>query len=298
MTINIKDILEKIPSAKFIGDEKATINKLIQLDSHNNNPHALFWCNDKNIDQLKHITNGTVICSEKIQEIGLNKNCNYIIVAEPKRAFQQIMQHFFYNNTRIAFISPSSNINATVKFGKNVFIGHNVVIEENCVIGNDTSIGHNTVIMRDTQIGNNCVIGSNNTIGGIGFGYVKNENGQYEVVPHIGNVVINNHVEIGNNTCIDRAVIGSTILHENVKVDNQVHIAHGVIVGENTLIIANSIIGGSAIIGKNVWIAPNACIINKGVVKDNAIVGMGAVVIKPVEENTTVIGNPAKKLVK
>lgn len=130
----------------------------------------------------------------------------------------------------------------------------------------------------------------------MGFGYEKNEQGDYEVLPHIGNVIIKDNVEIGNNNCIDRAVLGSTILHKNVKVDNLVHIAHGVVIDENSLIIAHAMIGGSTEIGKNVWVSPGALIINKLKVEDNSLIGMGAVVVRKVDKNTVVAGNPAKYL--
>jgi UDP-3-O-[3-hydroxymyristoyl] glucosamine N-acyltransferase len=150
------------------------------------------------------------------------------------------------------------------------------------------------VLLKGTHVGDDVIIGCNNTIGGTGFGYEKNEAGNYTVMPHLGNVVIHNKVEIGNNTCIDRAVIGSTIIGENVKIDNLVHIAHGVVIGKNSLIIANAMIGGSTVIGENCWVAPSASIINKGQIGDQATVGMGAVVTKPVEKDATVAGNPAR----
>jgi UDP-3-O-[3-hydroxymyristoyl] glucosamine N-acyltransferase LpxD len=168
------------------------------------------------------------------------------------------------------------------------------VIEKDCTIGTRSKIGHNTVLLRGTQVGDDVIIGCNNTIGGTGFGYEKDDEGNYTIMPHLGNVVIHNKVEIGNNTCIDRAVIGSTIIGENVKIDNLVHIAHGVVIGKNSLIIANAMIGGSTVIGENCWVAPSASVINKGQVADNATVGMGAVVTKPVEKNSTVAGNPAR----
>jgi UDP-3-O-[3-hydroxymyristoyl] glucosamine N-acyltransferase len=155
-------------------------------------------------------------------------------------------------------------------------------------------IGHNNTIHKKTIIGNDVKIGSNNTIGGVGFGYEKNEFGKNEVLPHIGNVVIKNKVEVGNNTCIDKAVLGSTIICENVKIDNLVHIAHGVIIKDNSLIIANSMIGGSSIIGENVWVSPSVSIINKISVGDNSLVGMGAVVLKSLDQNTVSVGNPSK----
>jgi UDP-3-O-[3-hydroxymyristoyl] glucosamine N-acyltransferase len=154
------------------------------------------------------------------------------------------------------------------------------------------------VLKYGTKIHDNAKIGANCTIGGVGFGYELDEEKKYVLLPHLGNVVLKSFVEIGNNTCIDRAVMGSTILEENVKVDNLVHIAHGVVIGKNSLIIANSMIAGSTKIGENVWVAPSVSILNKKTISDNSYIGMGAVVIKDVKENETIVGNPGKALVK
>ena len=139
-------------------------------------------------------------------------------------------------------------------------------------------------------------IGSNNTIGGVGFGYELNENGEYELMPHIGNVVIKENVEIGNNTCVDRAVLGSTTIHENAKIDNLVHIAHGVSVGKNSLVIANAMIAGSVKVGDNSWVSPSTSIIQKTTIGEGSLVGMGAVVTKDVDPNSVVAGVPARKI--
>ena len=113
-------------------------------------------------------------------------------------------------------------------------------------------------------------------------------------MPHIGNVHLKENVEVGNNVCIDRAVMGSTLLSENVKVDNLVHIAHGVKIGKNSLIIANSMIAGSVEIGENVWVSPSSSIRQKLIIENDALIGMGAVVVKNVEPSSVVAGNPAK----
>jgi UDP-3-O-[3-hydroxymyristoyl] glucosamine N-acyltransferase len=207
-----------------------------------------------------------------------------------------VLKEFFVSKPAADYISPKASIHPSVKIGKHVSIGDFTVIEQGCVIGDHSVIGHNNILHEKTIIGNHVKIGSNNTIGGVGFGYEKDEQGNYEVLPHIGNVVIKDKVEIGNNTCIDRAVLGSTLIGENVKIDNLVHVAHGVTIGENTLVIAHAMLGGSCVIGKNCWIAPHASIINKGIVEDGALVGMGAVVLKPVKAGTVVAGNPAKYL--
>lgn len=293
----VNEILKKINPLKFIGNAGDKVSDVIQLDLENKRQDVLFWCSDKNIDVLNKCTNGTVICSEKVETLSsLAGGCNYIIVANPRVAFSQVLKLFFVPKDEQAVVSAKASIHPSAQIGKNVFVGDFTVIEKDCVVGDNSYIGHNNVIHHKTIIGQHVRIGSNNTIGGIGFGYEKGNDGDYEVMPHIGNVVIGDQVEIGNNNCIDRAVLGSTTIHRNVKIDNLIHIAHGAIIGENALIIANSMIGGSAVIGKNTWISPSVSIINKGKIGDGALVGMGAVVLKPVAENTVAVGNPAKFL--
>lgn len=294
--MNLVEIAKKISYLEIIGNKEINVNNISSIADFKNECNTLTWVNDLNIEKLTNFQNGIFICSKQIDNYIKNKNCTYIISSNPRKTFREVLLLFskemFQNNKQ----STNYIIEENVQLGKNVKIGNNVVIEQNCKIGNDVVIGHNTVILRNTVIENNVVIGSNNTIGGVGFGYELNENNTYELLPHIGNVILEEGVEIGNNTCIDRGVVGSTILKRNVKVDNLVHIAHGVIVGENSLLIANSMIGGSVNIGENCWIAPSSSIKNKISIKNNVLIGMGAVVLKNVEENTVIIGNPGKEL--
>jgi UDP-3-O-[3-hydroxymyristoyl] glucosamine N-acyltransferase len=295
MSIKVKDILAKIDYIKFIGDEQSLIEKPVGLNGENSNPNVLMWVNAKNISLLEQIKAGTIIVPKEALKVKMNADCQIIWVENPRRAFMQVLNDFFVKE-KVHAIAANATIHSSVKLGKNVGIGSNVVIEENCEIGDNTTIDHNTVIKENTIIGKNVIIGSNNTIGGAGYGYEKNEEGQFEFIPHLGNVVIKDLVEIGNNTCIDRAVLGSTILDQNVKVDNLVHIAHGVHAGLNSMIIANSMIAGSVKIGANAWIAPSASILNQKSIGDNALIGMGAVVLKNVPEGKIFIGNPARDL--
>lgn len=292
--ITIEQITEKIKAVKIVKHHDFKIKRVIQLDKSNTDTEVIFWCNDKNLPLTTELKGGTLICSEKALEVQLNTNCNYIIAKNPRSFFRELVVNFFYTQNKPIGISKLTSIDASAKIGKHVSVGNYVTIEANCVIGDNTCIGHNTVLLSGSIIGNNVFIGSNNTIGGNGFGYEKDDNNQYQLMPHIGNVVIEDYVEIGNNTCIDRGVLGSTLIKKNAKIDNLVHIAHGVVIGENSLVIANAMIGGSTIIGDNVWIAPSASLINKINIGDNSLVGMGAVVVKSVTENTTVLGNPAK----
>ena len=294
--MKLQDIISALAPEKVIysSGKEVEVNEPVQFGNDNSRQDVIYWCNDKFVSQIKELKAGTLICGSAAMQSDVNKNINYLVVSKPRLAFLKVLGLFAKEEPVETGISKTSVIHPSVKVGKDVFIGDHVIIEEGCTIGAGTRIGHNTVLLKGTQIGDEVIIGCNNTIGGTGFGYEKDEEGNYEVMPHLGNVVIHTKVEIGNNTCIDRAVIGSTIIGENVKVDNQVHIAHGVIIGKNSLIIAHAMIGGSAVIGENCWVAPSAAIINKGQIADGATVGMGAVVTKPVEKGAIVAGNPAR----
>lgn len=294
----IEHIIEKLGCLQFIGDHTTTISECIKLDPNNVRNDVIFWCNDKNIDKLTNIHHGTIICSTLALTKSIDDRCNLIIVENPRLYFIYLLKLFFEKKPNRQGISKTATIHPTSTIGEHCFIGEHVVIEENCVIEEHCFIGHNTVIYPNTIIKRHTTIGCNNTIGSVGFGYEKNEQGDYILVPHIGNVIIEEYAEIGNNTCIDRAPLGATHIGKNVKIDNLVHIGHGAQIGNNALIIANSMIGGSAIIGQNVWVAPSSAIINNITIGDNAVIGLSAVVLKSVEANKVVVGNPAKELIR
>ena len=295
MEIKLSLIIEVINPVKFIGNNVTTINNLKELSDSTLSDNDICWSTDKNLDLVYKNLIGTYIVSEQIDESKLHSNCNYLIVKYPRKAFQKVLNCFFLNKQEYS-ISKTAVIKNPVIFKNKdlIFIGENVVIEKNVVIGDNVIIDHNSVIKEGTIIKNNVSIGSNCTIGGVGFGYEKNENNEYKLINHIGNVVLKNNVEIGNNSTIDRGVLGSTILYENVKVDNLVHIAHGVIIHKNSMIIANAMIAGSTTIGENSWVAPSSSIINKVNIGEKSVIGMGAVVIKNLDNESTVVGNPAR----
>lgn len=294
--VTIDKILQENGVVKFVGDRNISLIQMGEIKNHINEGSVLYWVNDKNLAQLNNVKAGTFICSENIPEAFINPNCNYIIVQNPRSFFKTILEKYFYKKPELNFISATASIHETATISKDVYIGNNVVVEENCYIGSNTYIGHNTVILKNTKIGNHVIIGSNNTIGGVGFGYEKDEEGKFKLIPHIGNVIIKDNVDIGNNTCIDRGVLGSTIIEENCKIDNLVHIAHGVKLGKNSMVIANSMVAGSVVTGENVWIAPSANILNGIDIGANSLIGMGAIVTKSVPSDQVWAGSPAKPL--
>jgi UDP-3-O-[3-hydroxymyristoyl] glucosamine N-acyltransferase len=299
--ISLQQIIRTVNSPIQLVEEDQEINNALAITDVKFNKNTIGWCSDKNSHLIENLNAGMVIVSKVIYEQLKNKSSNLVLipVENPRQAFQRILQLFFAEKPIFGEISDQAVIHDTVAYNPSkVSIGPNVVIEKGCVIGSHVVIAANTVIKSSTVIHDNCTIGSNCTIGGVGFGYELNENNEYELIPHIGNVQIHSSVEIGNNVCIDRAVMGSTIIGEHVKIDNLVHIAHGVEIGRNSLIIANAMIAGSVLVGENVWVAPSASIRQKLEVGNDSIIGLGSVVVKNVNANTTVAGNPAKEFPK
>jgi len=217
------------------------------------------------------------------------------VCGDAKKTMMLCARHFFLPEPE-ALIHPSAHISHSAIIGQHATIAAGVVISDNVIIGDQCVIEPNVYIHAKTQIGNRVHIKANAVIGGDGFGYVKNESGAYDHVPHFGNVCIEDDVHIGSNTCIDRGSLSDTIIKKGVKIDNLVHIAHNVEIGENTLVIACSMIAGSVRIGENAWIAPAASIKNGITIGDNAIVGMSSLVLKSVPDGITVAGVPAKEL--
>ncbi len=295
--LNLEDIINTLSPLNVIGKRDIKISKIINFDIENTIHNHLMWVSLKNINKLNDVKRGVIICPTLPRDFKvIHSTCTYIICENPRYAFQKVLKLVANLEETKYIISSTALIDPSAKLGKNINIGHNVVIEKNCIIGDNTTIDHNSVIKSGCIIGKNVIIGANCVVGGSGFGYEKNELGEFELMHHLGNVELKDRVEIGNNTCIDRAVIGSTMIGENVKIDNLVHIAHGVQIGRNTLVIANAVIAGSSKIGENVWIAPSATIRNGISVENDSLIGMGSVILKDVNKGEIMVGNPAKPL--
>ncbi|HBK88830.1 MAG: hypothetical protein U0289_06080 [Cyclobacteriaceae bacterium] len=297
--ITLDQVIQLFPQGKFMGNTSAHIDGVIGIGEAQGIEAAgkASWVNDKNAPGIAPVSLhlGLLILSPKAYEYLKTSLTNFLIVDNPRAVFFQMVNELFRPERKTG-IETTAVVHHSATIGNNVYIGHHVVIEENCVVGDNTSILHHTVLLAGTQIGKDCIIGCHNTIGNYGFGYEKDETGDYEVLQHLGRVIIHDRVEIHNNTCIDRGVLTDTVIHENVKIDNLVHIAHGVVIERNSLIIANALIGGSTRIGENSWIAPSVSVINKVTVGKNTMTGIGAVIVKNTEENLTYIGNPAIRM--
>lgn len=203
--------------------------------------------------------------------------------------------NFVSSSTEIA---ENEYIGAFVYIGENVKIGKNVKIYPHCFIGDNAVVGDNSIlfagvkIYSETKIGSNCKIHSGCTIGSDGFGFAPNENGLYEAIPQTGNVVIEDYVDIGAGSTIDRATLGSTTIRKGVKLDNQIQIAHNVEVGKNTVIAAQTGIAGSTKIGENCMIGGQVGIVGHLIIGNNVKIQAQSGITKNLKDGELVQGTP------
>lgn len=250
------------------------------------------------------IVNNDFVATNKI-------STTLIRVENAYNAFSKLLE--YYNQVKMnktgienpVFISESAKygenlyLGAFSYIGENVRIGNNVKIYPNSYLGDNVSIGDNTVIFTgaklysETKVGESCVINSGVVIGADGFGFTPNEKGEYKKVPQTGNVILEDNVDVGPGTTIDRATLGSTIIKKGVKLDNQIQIAHNVTIGENTVIAAQTGVAGSTKIGKNCIIGGQVGIAGHIVIGDNVKIQAQSGIGRNVKDNETLQGSPA-----
>ena len=234
-----------------------------------------------------------------------------IKVDDAYKSFSKLLQ--YYNQVKLNKfgIEQPSSITSSAKLGsdiyvgafsyigENVFIGNNVKIFPGCYIGDNVTIGNDTVLFAGAKIyseciiGNNCIINSGVIIGADGFGFVPNKDGAYDKVPQIGNVIIEDFVDIGAATTIDRATLGSTVIRKGVKLDNQIQIAHNVEIGKNTVIAAQTGVAGSTKIGENCQIGGQVGFAGHLVIGNNVKLQAQSGIGKNIKDNETLQGSPA-----
>tara|TARA_B100000767_G_C19701853_1_gene508789 strand:- start:324 stop:1304 length:981 start_codon:yes stop_codon:yes gene_type:complete len=287
-------------------DEIININNLGSSDRND-----ITFFHSKKYESLASKTKASFCITTKNLIHILPDNCKPIIVENVLIATAKVTKVFYPNSTiddfdqNVDLISDTSYKNK-VKFGKNVLIGKKVTIGENCIIG------HNSIIESNVIIGNNCSIGSNTiirktiikdnvnildgcVIGKKGFGFFPNKikNIRY---PHIGIVIIEDNVEIGCGATIDRGSLSNTVIGKNTFIDNQVHIAHNNKIGNNCIIAGQVGFAGSSTLGDNIMIGGQAGISGHLKIGNNVHIAGGSGVIKNIEDNSKVMGYPAKDL--
>ncbi|NDD58733.1 MAG: UDP-3-O-(3-hydroxymyristoyl)glucosamine N-acyltransferase [Chlamydiae bacterium] len=271
-----------------------------------------YLANSKYLNFLKKTQAGIICITPSTDRVSEK---NYLISNSPSQLFDCIARLFLHHKTAssgFTGIHPTAVIHPSCKLGNEVHIGPYVVIEQGCIIGDRTeikshaSIGHGTTIGNDcvihahvvirerTQISDRVIIQPSAIIGACGFGYTTDKKGYHTKVDQIGNVILENDVEIGALTAIDRARLKSTIISKNSKIDNLVQIAHNVHIGPGNLIVSQVGISGSTKTGKNVVLAGQVGVADHVSIGDNIIVAGGSAVTKSLESNKKYHGRPAK----
>jgi UDP-3-O-[3-hydroxymyristoyl] glucosamine N-acyltransferase len=291
------------------GDPNIQVTNIAKIQEANND--SVTFLSNKKYTQYVYSTKASILVVDS--DFCTDNDINPVIIRVENAYIGFVKMLHLFNKTKEIQngICELSNISETSNISKGVYVGsfstisanttlhENVKIHENVFIGENVTIGNNTVIfsgvkiLNDCVIGNNCIINSNSIIGSDGFGFAPDKTGTYIKIPQIGNVIIKDNVSVGALTTIDRATLGSTIIHEGVKLDNQVQIAHNVIVGRNTVIAAQSGIAGSSTIGNNCQLGGQSGVSGHLNIGDNVKIMGKSAVTNNIKSNTTVKGSPA-----
>ena len=290
--------ISKLINGKIIGDSDFLIEGICSIKNGKVN-HITYLKNASYKKYLKKSNATVFIIDNDFKEISEKKI--YIKVNNSGLAFIKVLKHFkkkSITNNKKNYIS-NAKILDNVNLGKNVHIGRNSIIYPGCYLGDNSKVGENsilypnTIIYNNVEIGNNCVIDAGCIIGADGFGLIQ-DNGVSYNIPHIGKVLIGDNVTIGSNTCIDRGTIDSTVIGDNVKIDNMVQIAHNVKISNNCLIAGQVGIAGSTVLYENVKIGGGASIIDNLEIGKNSVILGNSFVWKNIKENSFISGDPAE----
>lgn len=298
-----------ILEGEVIGNPNAEVFKLSKIEEGTEGS-LTFLANPKYINYI-YSTKATITIVNNSFEPENEISTTLIKVDDAYQSFSKLLE--YYNQVKLmkSGIEQPSVISEGVSYGenlylgsfcyigKNVTIGKNVKIYPNSFVGDNTTIGDDCIlfagvrIYSESVIGSRCVIHSGTIIGSDGFGFAPQEDGTYNKVPQIGNVILEDDVEVGSCTTIDRATLGSTIVRKGVKLDNQIQIAHNVEIGENTVIASQTGIAGSTKIGKNCMIGGQVGIVGHITIGDNVRIQAQSGVGKSVKDGETLQGSPS-----
>jgi UDP-3-O-[3-hydroxymyristoyl] glucosamine N-acyltransferase len=298
---------------EVLGDPQVTVNNLSKIEE--GCPGTLSFLGNPKYEDYLYKTKASIVIVNKDFKPKSSVESTLIRVLDPHKAFAKLLEAYNTKTNGLHGIEQPCHIAPTATIGSNtalaafVYVSHRAQIGQNCKIysnvsiGNDVVIGNDVIIHPGVKIYQKCVIGdrtvihSNTVIGSDGFGFTKNSDGSYTKVPQIGNVIIEEDVEIGANTTIDSATLGSTIIRRGVKMDNLIQIAHNVEIGEFTAIASQAGISGSTKIGKRCSIGGKAGITGHLEIADDVNIGAGSGVAKSIlKPGTTVLGSPAMEL--
>lgn len=297
-------------NGKIEGDPDVTVNYVSKIEE--GAPGTITFLANPKYTQFIYSTKASVVLINNDLALEKEVSPTLIRVENAYSAFADLLEAYNQIKLNKSGISPTAYIDPTAKVGENVYIGEFAVISKDVVVedhakiypqtflGENVRVGSNTTLFAgvkvysDNIIGSNCILHSGVVIGSDGFGFAPQDEGGYKKIAQIGNVVIEDDVEIGANTTIDRATMGSTIIRKGAKLDNLIQVAHNVEIGENTVISAQTGISGSTKIGKNCMVGGQVGIVNHLVIADEVKIAAQSGVGKSItREGEIVQGSPA-----
>jgi UDP-3-O-[3-hydroxymyristoyl] glucosamine N-acyltransferase len=302
--VSIGEIVDFV-AGEFGGDREQTIRSVAPLASARGDQLG-FLSNRKYVSELRSTGAGAILVPKKLEGC----DSRWIRVDDPYFSFAKIMTRWFADRPKPAGVSPKAIVAESARLGTNVSLGHFAVIGENVVLGNNVTIFQNVsieagsvigddciiypnvVIYDGTRIGNRCIIHSGVVIGSDGYGFATH-GGKHHKIPQIGIVRIEDDVEIGAGTTIDRAALGETVIGEGTKIDNLVQIGHNVKVGKHCLLVSQVGIAGSTELGDYVAVAGQSGFSGHLKIGNRVQVAAKSAVLDDVADDTKVMGSPA-----
>ncbi len=307
MEFSAKQIAEYIQGI-IVGDENATVHTFAKIEE--GIPGALSFLSNPKYTHYIYDTQSTIVLVNKDFKPEHEVKATLIMVDNAYESLAKLMTLYEMSKPKKTGIDPLASVAANAKIGKDVYIGPFACVEEGAEIGDNTylhphvtvgcnaKVGNNTIlyphvtIYHDCRIGNNCILHAGSVIGADGFGFAPSPEG-YEKIPQIGISIIEDNVEIGANTCIDRATMGATIVHKGVKLDNLIQIAHNVEVGSHTVMASQTGVAGSAKIGQWCMFGGQVGVAGHIKVEDRVNVGAQSGIPGNTKSGSTLMGYPA-----
>ena len=291
------------------GDSSVTVTDVAKIEDAK--PGTLAFLSNPKYNKFLYESEASIVIINNDMELEAEVKATLIRVPDAYKAFASLLELYQQakgNKTGIenpSFIDPTATVGNDVYVGAFAYIGKNVsignyvkiypqaYIGDNSIIGDDCILYSGVKIYEDTKIGNACILHAGSVIGADGFGHAPLEDGTYKKIPQVGNVILEDLVEIGANTTVDCATMGSTIIRRGTKIDNLVQIAHNVEIGENTVMAALTGISGSTKVGKNCRFAGQVGVAGHLTIGDNVVLGGMTGVSNNIKSNRTVLGAPA-----
>jgi UDP-3-O-[3-hydroxymyristoyl] glucosamine N-acyltransferase len=292
------------------GNPDIKVNTIAKIEE--GQPGALSFLANPKYEHYIYETKSSIVLVNRSFAASAKISATLIRVENAYEAFASLLRLVDQARPRKKGIHPSAVIESSAKIGSDVFIGPFTYVGENCIIGNGCSVYPQVYIGDNTKLGNNCIINpgvkiyhdcilgegctihAGTVIGSDGFGFAPQSDNEFMKIPQLGNVILEDHVEIGANVTIDRATMGSTIIRRGVKLDNLIQIAHNVEVGENSVMAAQTGISGSTKVGKNCMFGGQVGLAGHLKIANGTKIGaQGGILGDVKEENTAIIGSPA-----